>query len=585
MGEILRSERLGWIWRGLNVVLLCCGVGATGLLVLELLQYGSYGWLQKATAALVLAFAGQEFARVALVCRPWRYVQRRWLELSLAALGGAASLLGESIPQGLRLAFPWLTVEWLVLGYLILMQGAVLGGILVRTVRHHAVIGRMEIHPGLLLLGSFVLLSLLGTGLLSLPVATVGGIRTIDAAFTATSAVCVTGLTVVDTATVFTSFGHFVLLGLIQLGGLGLMTFMSFFGMLFTAGLGVRERLLLGEVFAVESLAEVRRLLGYVVVLTLSIELVGACILYWSDGGGWPLDGQRAFRALFHAVSAFCNAGFALYSENLVAQQHNVSYLGVIMGLVVLGGLGFPVLSALLGIRPWRSPLQRLQHRLPLAARLVLSTTGVLLVGGTVLLWVLERHGVFRNFPLWEQFFQALFLAVVPRTAGFNSVPIEELSAPASLVVIGLMWIGASPASTGGGVKTLTVAVAVVGIVQLLSGRGRVEVFHREIPLESVLKAFVAIAVSAAFLLTSALILQLLEPGCLWLDVLFETASALGTVGLSRGITAELSAGAKLLLCLVMLIGRIGVLTAFSLLLPARPSLRYRYPQERVIIT
>ncbi len=585
MAEVLRSEHLRWVWQGLNVILFCCGVGAIGLLVLELSQYGGYHRLRGVTTALVLVFAAQELARIGLVLQPWRYVYRRWLELSLAVLALLASLLQEVVPQGLQAVFPWLAVEWLVLGYLVLMQGVILGGLLVRVVRHHAAIGRIEVHPGLLLLGSFVLLSLLGTALLLLPAATVRELRVVDALFTATSAVCVTGLTVVDTPTTFTLYGQLVLLVLIQLGGLGLMTFMSFFGMLFTAGLGVRERVLLGEVLAVESLAEVRQLVRRVVGLTLSTELVGACLLYWADGGGWPLDGERAFRALFHAVSAFCNAGFSLYSENLVAQQHNVAYLSVIMGLVVLGGLGFPVLSALLRLRPWQGPLQRLQRRLPVTARLVLLTTGVLLVGGMGLLWFLERDGVFRNFPGWEQLFQALFLAVVPRTAGFNAVPIGELSAPAALVVIGLMWVGASPASTGGGVKTLTVAVAAIGIVQLLSGRGRVEVFHREIPLEHVLKAFVAITVSAAFLLVSALALQLLEPGRIWLDVLFETASALGTVGLSRGITPELSSGSKLLLCLVMLVGRIGVLTAFSILLPARPAEHYRYPQERVIIT
>jgi Trk-type K+ transport system membrane component len=198
---------------------------------------------------------------------------------------------------------------------------------------------------------------------------------------------------------------------------------------------------------------------------------------------------------------------------------------------------------------------------------------------------MLERDGVFRPFSGWEQWFQALFLAVVPRTAGFNSVPIAELSVPAVLVVIALMWIGASPASTGGGVKTLTVAVAALGVVQLLRGRFSVEVAHREIPLESVLKAFIAVVVSAVFLLGAAFVVQMLEPQQDWIDVLFETASALGTVGLSRGITAELSHASKLFLCLVMLVGRVGVLTVLSMLIPPRRAEQYHYLQERLIIT
>jgi len=583
--ESLRSKAFHWVWRMLDGILFLSGIGAGGLLVVELSFHEPQPWLHTATTVILLLFAGQEIARVALVLSPWQYVRCHGFELGLALLAGCGALFQSFIQHGLHLALPWLAVEWIVLGYLIVTQSLVLGGLLIRAVQYHAMIGRVEVHPGLLLLGSFFLLSLLGTGLLLLPGATVKGITLVDAFFTATSAVCVTGLTVVDPAKTFTFQGQLVLLGLIQLGGLGLMTFMSFFGMLFTGGLGVRERLMLGEIFAVENLAGVRRLLVQVVGLTLGVEFLGACLLYWSDGGGFPLEPQRAFYALFHAVSAFCNAGFSLYSDNLVTQQHNAPYLSAIMLLIIIGGLGFPVLSALLGMRPWRRPTERLQRRLPVAARLVLIATGILLVGGTALLWVLERRGVLGQFPLWEQWFQALFLAVVPRTAGFNSVSVAELSEPSALVIVALMWIGASPASTGGGVKTLTVAVTLLGVVQLISGRGRVDVFHREIPPESVFKAFVAVVVSAAFLLGAAFVLQLLEFHQRWLDVLFETASALGTVGLSRGITPELSTASKLLLCGVMMVGRVGVLTVLSLLLPAQPAPRFRYPQEQIVIT
>ncbi len=584
MSVLLRSERFRWVWQASNAVLLLCGVGAFALLLAEVGFQIRGAWVERLTAAVLGAFVVQEGARILVVAHPWRYVRSHWVELGVAVVAVALLAFRRVVQQGVHVLLPGVDWERVVLVYLVLTQALVVSSLAVRAVRNHARIGLWEIHPGALLLLSFVLLSLAGTGFLLLPAATVRGISLVDALFMATSAVCVTGLTVVDTATTFTGVGKVVLLVLIQLGGLGLMTFMSFFGLLFTAGLGVRERVLLGEIFAVESLAEMRQLVFQIVGLSLAVEFVGAALLYWYDGGGLPLEAERAFRALFHAVSAFCNAGFALYSDNLIAQQQNVPYLAVVAALVVLGGLGFPVLSALLALRPWKGKVWRLQHRLPVSARLVLLTTAALIVGGTVVLWLFERDGVFRSFSPEEQWFQALFLAVVPRTAGFNSVPMSELSVPASLVVVFLMWVGASPASTGGGVKTLTLAVALIGAVQLLR-QGRVQLFHREIPVESVVKALSAVVASAAVLLMSAFVLQLLEPRHSWIDVLFEAASALGTVGLSRGITPELGTAAKLLLCVMMLVGRVGVLTVLSLLLPARPAERYRYPSEPVVIT
>jgi potassium uptake TrkH family protein len=583
MKPVLRTERVRWLWRFFDLLLVFGGVAAAGLLVAELgfaFDTRQGGVL---TRWVLLVFVLQELGRAGIVANVGQYIRERRPELVVAVVAGLVLLAEGVFGQGV----------WGLLGEgirweffaAIAMQGMVLLGVALRLVRHHAVLGHLEVQPGVLLLASFALIAFIGTLLLLLPAATVEGIRPVDAVFTAVSAVCVTGLTVVDTAKAFTRFGQVVILLLIQVGGLGLMTFMSFFGALFTRGLGVRERFLLGEIWAVENLAQIRVLLGQIVALSVLVEGLGACVLYWSDGGGVPIDAERAFRAVFHAVSAFCNAGFSVYSENLVAQQHNVVYLSTIMVLVVVGGLGFPVVSALLALRPWARPTKRLQHRLSVSARLVLISTGVLIALGALAVWYLERDGVFRAFSPWEQWFQALFLSVVPRTAGFNSVPISELSPAASLVVIGLMWIGASPASTGGGVKTLTVAVALIGAVQLLAGKERVEVFHREIPVESVFKALVAVVASAAVLLGSAFCLQLLEPRQGWVDVLFEAASALGTVGLSRGITPELGTVSKLLLCLVMLVGRVGVLTVVASVLPARVPLHYRYPQERVIIT
>jgi trk system potassium uptake protein TrkH len=580
MRELLRSDWAHRVWALSTALLWLCAAGAvigvvglvgvpfSGQLHQELVR-----WLER----LPWLYLGQELLRLALVARPVRYVRNHWAELLVAAMVLVGVLFEDAV---VRLLLPLLGREELARDVTVgMLQLLMLGGILVRAVRHHALVWRLELHPTALLLLSFAVLIVFGTALLLLPNSTHRGITLVDALFTAVSAVCVTGLTVVDISAEFTPLGQAVVLLLIQLGGLGLMTFVSFFGLFFSGGLGVRERIALGELFTVESLSGIRQLLLGAVALTLAIEAFGATLLYLSDSG------SGVWRAVFHAVSAFCNAGFSLYPRNLEAQQGNGFYLAVIMALIVLGGLGFPVLSGILRLRPWAPPTVRLQHRLSVSVRIVVVTTAILLGGGTLLLWLLERTAGLSALPTAQQWLQALFLSVTARTAGFNTIPTEQISAAGSVVLIVLMWIGASPASTGGGVKTLTVAVALAGVVQLLRGRGRVELFWREIPLESVLKAFMALLVSGILLLSATLLLLWLEPGVPLLDALFEVTSAHSTVGLSRGITAHLRPESKLLLCAVMLIGRVGVLSVAMLLLPARPAQHYRYPQERIIIT
>ncbi len=580
MRELLRGGWAHRVWALSTALLWLCAAGAViGVIGLVGIPFSGHlhqelvRWLER----LPWLYLGQELMRLALVARPVRYVRNHWAELLVAVLVLAGVLLEDAV---VRLLLPLLGREELAWDVTVgVLQLLMLGGILVRAVRHHALVWRLELHPTALLLLSFAVLIVFGTALLLLPNSTHRGIALVDALFTATSAVCVTGLTVVDISAEFTLLGQAIVLLLIQLGGLGLMTFVSFFGLFFSGGLGVRERIALGELFTVESLSSIRQLLLAAVALTLAIEACGAVLLYLSDSG------SGLWKSVFHAVSAFCNAGFSLYPRNLEQQQGNGLYLAVIMVLIVLGGLGFPVLSGILRLRPWARPTVRLQHRLSVSTRIVLVTTAVLLGIGAVLLWLLERTAGLSALPVGQQWLHALFLSVTARTAGFNTVPTDQISPAGSLVLIVLMWIGASPASTGGGIKTLTIAIALIGAVQLLRGGERVELFWREIPLESVLKAFMALLVSGILLLGATLVLLWLEPWVAPLDALFEVTSAHSTVGLSRGITASLRPESKLLLCAVMLIGRVGVLSVAMLLLPVRPVQHYRYPPERVIIT
>ncbi len=580
MRELLRGGWAHRVWALSTALLWLCAAGAViGVIGLVGIPFSGHlhqelvRWLER----LPWLYLGQELMRLALVARPVRYVRNHWAELLVAVLVLAGVLLEDAV---VRLLLPLLGREELAWDVTVgVLQLLMLGGILVRAVRHHALVWRLELHPTALLLLSFAVLIVFGTALLLLPNSTHRGIALVDALFTATSAVCVTGLTVVDISAEFTLLGQAIVLLLIQLGGLGLMTFVSFFGLFFSGGLGVRERIALGELFTVESLSSIRQLLLAAVALTLAIEACGAVLLYLSDSG------SGLWKSVFHAVSAFCNAGFSLYPRNLEQQQGNGLYLAVIMVLIVLGGLGFPVLSGILRLRPWARPTVRLQHRLSVSTRIVLVTTAVLLGIGAVLLWLLERAAGLSALPVGQQWLHALFLSVTARTAGFNTVPTDQISPAGSLVLIVLMWIGASPASTGGGIKTLTIAIALIGAVQLLRGGERVELFWREIPLESVLKAFMALLVSGILLLGATLVLLWLEPWVAPLDALFEVTSAHSTVGLSRGITASLRPESKLLLCAVMLIGRVGVLSVAMLLLPVRPVQHYRYPPERVIIT
>ncbi len=444
---------------------------------------------------------------------------------------------------------------------------------------------RRPLSPAQVLALSFAGLIATGTVLLSLPAASAGrhALPLADALFTSTSAVCVTGLIVVDTPKAFSGFGQAVLLVLIQAGGLGYMTLSTAAVVALGRRLSMRERLALKQALNLDTMEGLVRFTLMVLRLTAAFELAGALVLTarWMGDFGFA---RAAYLGLFHAVSAFNNAGFSLFSTNLTAYRGDPVVTLTIAGLVICGGLGFLVLSELGRGRRWAL--------LSVHTRLVLIVTACLLGVGTVAVFWLERANPATLGPLGpgEAWLAAFFQAVTPRTAGFNTVDIGSLTPPTLLLLLVLMFIGASPGGTGGGVKTSTFGVALAALWATVRGESDTILFRRRVPPEVVARAFLVCFL--AFLALNAVTLALLavEHRPL-LPTLFETTSAFGTVGLSISppggvvsLSGEFTPLGKLLVTAMMFMGRVGPLTLAIAVVGRRSVPRLRYPEARVLI-
>lgn len=420
----------------------------------------------------------------------------------------------------------------------------------------------------------------IGTALLMLPVSTASGRGGgfLESLFTATSATCVTGLIVVDTATYWTPFGQVVIAALIQVGGLGIMTMSTLFAFLLGRRINLRGRLLIQEATGALSLAGVVRLIKSVLLFTVLFEGLGALILAvrWSFDYPWP---RALALGAFHSVSAFNNAGFDLFSVSLQNYASDAWALLTVAGLIIVGGIGFAVIAdvyARMGDR---------HHRLSLHSRLVLRVTAGLLLGGTLLIFLLEYGNTLQPLPVHGKILSSFFHAVTPRTAGFNSLPMGALHPATLLLIVVLMFIGASPGSTGGGIKTTTFATLIAAVHAIIAGSGSARVGERRLPRQVVDRAL-AVAAIALGLVVAVTGVMLLSEHKDMLALLFETTSAFGTVGLSTGITPDLSPLGRVLMILTMYAGRVGPLT---LVLAIGQRQRHattavQYPEERVMI-
>jgi len=423
---------------------------------------------------------------------------------------------------------------------------------------------------------------LIGTALLLFPFTTESGqISFIDALFTATSGVCVTGLVVQDTATYFSPVGQGIIFLLFQLGGLGIMTFSTLILLVAGKRISIKDRILIQEDFHHRAPKDFKSLIKNIFLYALALEFLGTLFLflYWQKDYGWL---KALSHSVFHSVSAFCNAGFSLFSDSFYGFRESAWINATLIILIVLGGLGFLVLDELKG--KLIGLVKREKTKLSLHTKLVLALTLWLIVFFLVIFLLIEWNQSLKHFSGQEKMLSSLFQVITPRTAGFNTMNLNSLSLAVVLLLMMLMFIGASPGSTGGGVKTSTIGVILAFLKSKITARDTVNLFYRTLPMELVTKAFTVVTLAVSIIFLSSFLLLMTQPNASFREVLFEVFSAFGTVGLSLGLTPKLTIVGKIVIILVMYIGRVGPLTLLYVFSRERAYGRFEYAEETVMI-
>jgi trk system potassium uptake protein len=513
-----------------------------------------------------------------------RYLRHHWFETLLAfliiiELTVMVRIVGLDI---IRAYFINIDVTAITEIYIGIAQILILLTLVAGALRYNTYLSRFQFHPSHLFIGSFIFAILCGSGLLMLPRATFPGqsISYINALFTSASAVCVTGLTVVDTATYFTRFGQIIILCLIQIGGLGIMTVSGFLVMFFGRGIGVRERVMLQEMLNVEKLGLIVTTVRNIIFLTFSIEIAGALLLmfFWR-GEGWPLE-HLLYTSVFHSVSGFCNAGFSTFSDSVCSFSDNAGILLTLCMVIFLGGLGFMVIRDLGDMLFAMIRRQKHPYHMKVQSRMVLTISIVLVIAGAIAFYLLDgiqKHEI--------SMLDSLFMSVATRTAGFNSVEFAYFGAPTLLVFIFLMFVGGSPGSTGGGIKTTTFGVLVKSILAVITGQNRIILYRRRIPFLVLNRALVVFTFAVSIIGVGSFLLALTETAP-FIDIFFEVTSAFATVGLSCGLSPELTLPGKCTIIVTMLVGRIGTLTlAYAITSQSDTGQsRVEYPSESIMV-
>jgi potassium uptake TrkH family protein len=445
---------------------------------------------------------------------------------------------------------------------------------------------------------SFAIIITVGALLLMLPTATVRGISFVDAFFTSTSAVCVTGLVVLDTAADFTIVGKIVILLLIQVGGLGIMTFTGLLAYLAADSVSFSNQMALKSMVSSNRMSNVMAMVGRILLVTFFFEAIGAFFIYISlDPDLFERRIEQLFFSIFHSVSAFCNAGFSTLSLGLATPpfKFNYPFHLIIAALIVLGGMGFPIAFNIfafirrkaynLRYRLFGIPMEGQSTRVvEVNSKIALWTTLILLVSGTVFYFVFEFNASLKEHETFTgKIVTSFFGSVTPRTAGFNTVNMTALTLPTVMLYLLLMWIGASPSSTGGGIKTTTIAVAFLNMRAIVTGNSRVEVFRTQISEASINRAFAVILLSLLVIGIAVLAVSLTDPRFELIEISFEAFSAFATVGLSLGITPQLSDGGKIIFIITMFIGRMGLLTLLMAFAAQARKQLHQYPVEEIL--
>jgi trk system potassium uptake protein TrkH len=556
-------------------------------------QYGFF--LHQRYAGLVVAFdrgiisffIAENFIRLLISRQKLAYLRSHWIDFAFIGLLAAEIVSLRFFAQS-ELVSGFLTkldIRSVTKAYIISVQVYIGAVLLIKTVEVNKFIAKLNLTAPQLVLLSFASMIGVGTLLLLVPRATATGrsIPLVDALFTATSATCVTGLIVVDTGSYFSALGQGIILSLIQVGGLGIMSLTAFAAVAIGRGMGMRESALMKDVLSSDFIGEVTKLVRNIVIITLLFEVAGILVLsrMWARDFTTPLT--AFYYSLFHSISAFCNAGFSLFESSLEEFAGRPDVVLTFAVLIILGGLGFMVISNMASWLLSRIRREKIGVRLSLHSRTVLIASAILLVLGTVAFYVLEAGGSMATAPHDQRFLSALFSSVTARTAGFHTTSMAAIATPTALVIIMLMFVGASPGGTGGGVKTSTLAVLLATIRSILRGRPNVEFFKRGLPQAVVNRAICVVILSLALVFASAVAISIAERRPLT-EMLFETVSAFGTVGLSTGLTRDLTTSSKIVIIITMFFGRIGPLTlGLAIGLRARePS--YTYPVEGVMI-
>jgi len=539
------------------------------------------------TNVMLSIFILNEFIKLLISANYKQHIRERWFEFVIIGLLLFQLAFPETTQGLFEVILPNISPAKITLVYIVILEVLMMFLLFLKFIRITHKISKINIHSSALLSLSFLLIILIGSGLLYLPRSYQEGANYsyIDALFTSTSAVCVTGLTVVDTEFNYTPMGQFFIMLLIQVGGLGIMTLTTFFAIYLTGGVSLKTRSLIKDLISDENIGEIQILLKKILIYTFSIEAIGAVFLYLSTVKNiFNYEPITFYHAIFHSVSAFCNAGFSVYSSNLMLDtiKDNYVYTGTIMSLIVLGGLGFIVHSNL--FEYFEKKRINKAFKLKIHTKIVVYSTTLLIFVGMFLIYFFESYKMFPDSSFAYKLYQSIFWSVSARTAGFNIMPTDVMSQASTLVIILLMWIGASPGSTGGGIKTTTLSIVLLALYNYILGKERTEIFKREISPDSIRQAFFVILSSLLVLGFATTLLVWMEPDKNALDLIFEVTSAHSTVGLSRNITFFVGDGAKVLLTIVMFIGRVGVLAFFlSFHKPIREP-DYKFPKENILV-
>ena len=425
----------------------------------------------------------------------------------------------------------------------------------------------------------FLALILLGGVLLSLPISSKNGEATnfLDAVFTSTSAVCVTGLVTLNTSAHWSIFGQIVIITLIEIGGLGFMSFAVLFAMILGKKITLRERLVMQEAMNTYSIQGLVKMVRYVLIFTVSVQFFGALLLSTQFVPEFGLF-KGIFFSIFHSISAFCNAGFDLFGNSLMNYSSNYVVILVISALIIIGGLGFTVLLEIYEFKGLK--------KLSLHSKIVILSSTILVFGGAILMFIFEynNQGTIGNMNIQDKLLNSFFASVSPRTAGFNSVPLTEMSIAGNFLTIILMFIGGSPGSTAGGLKTVTLSIIVLTIISVIKGREDTEVFGRRFSKKIVYKAFTIAFIGISLVIGVTMILSCTEKNVSFMQLLYEVVSGLGTVGLTLDLTPKLTIIGKILIMIMMYLGRVGILTVMFALTRKNDKRSYKYPEGKILI-